>query len=279
MENNYDDNKILDFINGRMSATEAAAFRTAISADTALAAEVAFYESLNQVHEVIGDEELAATIAQTTAELEQTDFFADAEKDLTDTATTSTAKVRQLQPHNRSSLRRVLGLAASVLLLISAGFWWANTNYNNAALAGAQFGNTGVSSFMRGAASTEDIFAAGMTALQQENYQAAANFFQTIPDSNVAFNEARLYLALSQFKLKHYASAIENAQLVQQRSERFGTKAQWLEINSRLANSDTSAIFQQQLNDLIENGDDPFYQKQARELKDKLESSWRKLVF
>ena len=49
MENNYDDNKILDFINGRLSATEAAAFRAEMNADAALADEVAFYQSLNDV--------------------------------------------------------------------------------------------------------------------------------------------------------------------------------------------------------------------------------------
>ena len=62
MEQNYNYQTIEDYVNGKLKGDAKKAFEAQLSTDQELAKEVAFYQDLAEVSEVLGDESLEAMI-------------------------------------------------------------------------------------------------------------------------------------------------------------------------------------------------------------------------
>ncbi|GEM_PF-3216353 len=267
-------NQIVAYLNNDLSAQDKTAFDQAMASDEDLVAEVQLYRDLYDVHEVIGDEELAASIQGAN----DVYFNKAATAVPTDTAG-SEAKEAPIEGKN-VRLKWVLSLAAGFLLLLAVGGWWAGRDYSNEALAANSFTNNQITSFVRSTGdATNDPFAGGLTALNQNNYEDAITFFSAFSEQDASYNEAVLYLALAQFKAGEYANAQSNAQLVIEQSPQFSAKAKWLLVNVLLANGETGNDFQQLLTEMAADEDNPYYQNKAIQLQKKLNVFWRGLTW
>lgn len=282
MDEKYSE-QILDYINGRLTPAQHQTFENELNKNATLAKEVALYKDLYEVQEVIGDEELKAAIEAAEEDLEEEDFFkktaTELAAELEGQVESKEAVVREIK--GRSIwLRPLLSIAANLLLFFAIGTWWSNNNYNNHSLANNHFAETEMSRFVRGNGQVaEDNFAEGLKAMDIKDYGGATEFFENITEDNPAYNEARLYLALSQFKAGDYTNAKNNAKLVANQSQQFAPKAQWLLVNTMLANNETDLKFQALLEKIASDAAHPFYQKKAKNLQRQLASVWRNFVF
>lgn len=187
-------------------------------------------------------------------------------------------------PIRRIGFRRVLAYAASVSILALIGLsWFANNNFSDEQLAdnntrGLISLDDGI--FKGGEGTTKDPFEEGLNNLSQEEYAKAATFFEAIPTQNETYVQARLFLAFSQYHTKAYAAAIQNANIVIEKSldTKDKHKAEWLIIQSQLAQGTRDAAFYTQLKAIVDNPTHT-YRKQAVQLQMDLNNFWRKLVF
>lgn len=265
MEEKYT-SQILAYLNNQLTKADKIAFEKAMVADKALAEAVRLYEDLYDVHEVIADETLAATIQGAN------DAY------FNKTATAKPIGIDGLERKDRGDKERKsvalkwgLGLAASFLLLLAIGSWWAGRNYSHENLAMNNFNNKQIISFVRSTGdTTNDPFAEGLAALNKYDYETAIVFFTPLVTEVSFKNEAQLYLALAQFKAGDYANAQVNAREVMEKKSQFAPKAKWLLVNALLANGETGAAFQQLLNEMINDDANPYYQKKAQTLQEDL---------
>ena len=132
MDEKFND-QILDYLNGHLEDAEKSAFEVEMNQNPILAEEVDLYINLYDVHEVIGEEDLTESIQLTAAELEQGDFFQRIEKELITEQENKAKKISTNEPivkdlpTSKFSRRNLLSLAASILLLMAIGSWWATT--------------------------------------------------------------------------------------------------------------------------------------------------------
>jgi hypothetical protein len=282
MEKELNYKEIEDYVNDKLEEEAKKAFETRLSKDTALAEEVAFYQDLATTSEMIGDEALKKSIGEIDKELFQEGFFSEAEKSvdapvkpIQKTSPNSQAIIRSL------NMRRIISLAASLLLITTFGItWWANANYSNESLAIGNFDNEAIQLINRsGSEQMTDIFGPGLAALNADNNTEAIRFFENIPASAEYYTEARLYLGIACFRNQEFQNALDNAEIVIQRSERFREKALWLKINTLLITGETGEEFKNLVNDMVQNSPDTYYQNEAKQLKNELDQFWRKFVF
>ena len=267
-------NQIVAYLNNDLSTQDKTAFDQAMANDENLATEVQLYRDLYDVHEVIGDEELTASIQGASAA-----YFDKAVIGVS-TDTTGSEETKAPIEGKRARLKWMLSMAAGFLLLLAVGSWWAGRNYSDEALAVNSFSDNQITSFVRSTGgATNDPFADGLTALNQNKYEAAITFFSAFSEQDAAYNEAVLYLALAQFKAGDYANAQGNAQLVIEQSPQFSAKAKWLLVNVLLASGETGNDFQQLLAEMVADGDNPYYQKSAQTLQKDLGAFWREFVW
>lgn len=276
MENEFDHNKIEDYVNGKLDSSSAEAFEAELAKDEDLAKEVAFYKDLRVVAEVAGEEDFQKMTNEVVAELETEGFFAaNAQKQEEAKKETARPKLRVL----RAESRKWLALAASILVLISVGTgWWANANYSDSSIAGRQFDAEIAASANRSKQGTDDVFAEGLTALSNGNYEQAASFFATFPSDSESYEEARLYLTIAQFQSNNFTESIANAELVANTSTRFREKARWLQLNAMLASGQKGDEFENLLNEIATQSPDNFYRNKAKNLQKELTGFWRYFV-
>ena len=280
MEKDYHYQNIEDYVNGKLKGNSKKVFEAQLAADQELAREVAFYQDLSDVSEVVGDESLETLISGIDSELAAEDFFQ--EKDAMIKTIESKTKTSDNKKGKRPviKLRKLMSLAASILVLVTAGtLWWSNSNYSNESLASNYFNQQTILSISRTSGENTDIFGEGLKAIKSENYSEAIRFFSNISKQEEAYGEARLYLAIAQFKTQDYQYAISNAEIVAQSSSRFREKARWLQINAMLGSGQTSREFENLLTDMATNSPDNYYRNEASRLKKDLDRFWRKIVF
>lgn len=275
MEKEFDFQQIEDYVVGKLDAKARKAFEARLATDENLAREVAFYQDIIEVSEVLGDEDLEAEIKSVGAKLEKAGFGMEdqsAENAIKkhSFSTPKEPKIKKLPLH------RILSIAAGFLILVVAGgLWWINANYGDQALATKYFHQEANALLRNAAPGEEDVLGSGLQFLTDENYAEAKSFFEAVPKSDEAFREARLYLALAQFKSKEYTAAASNAALAAQTKTHFQEKARWLQINALLAAGQTGAEFESLLNDMSVNSPDNYYRREAAKLKAQYESFWR----
>jgi tetratricopeptide (TPR) repeat protein len=170
-----------------------------------------------------------------------------------------------------------LAAAASVALILGwFSIQWVSRDYSDEALFAAQYEapDTGTS---RSGVTLDNPLETGFKALENNNLQAAEDFFKSIQPDNERYAEAQYYLGHTAGQLKHYDLAIAAFQSSIQRNEaKFQEKAEWNLLLAYLAAGQTdNADFQNLLNRIA--GDpNHAYQKRAEALQGKLGSFLRK---
>ncbi len=225
---NYD--KIEAYLFDLLDEKERATFEAELKKDDKLKAEVNLHRLEQQAIKLQEEQNLRAQFAEWKQEKKS------------NTEIASEAKVVSMKPTRRSLFYR-LSAAASVLLVLSAGtFWWANTTYNNQALADAAFE---FSSNDRSNASTATSdFELAEQAFTDGKHKEAIDIYQNIIETNSNPTEVHL--------------------------------AEWNLANVQLAAGNT-ATAKLSLGRIAED-EAHTYQEAAAELLPKLNSFWRKLT-
>lgn len=171
-----------------------------------------------------------------------------------------------------------LAAAASVALLLGwFSMQWASRDYSDEAIFAAQYEAPATSTFRAGTTIYNPL-ETGFKALENNDLQAAEDFFKSIPPDHERYAEAQYYLGHSAGQLGRYDVAIAAFQAsIERREARFQEKAEWNLLLTYIAAGQTDrADFQNLLNRIA---DDPnhAYQKRAEALQGKLGSFLRKL--
>lgn len=267
MENN-DDQRIIKYLNGQLTDTEKKAFEKEMATDWEFAAEVDFYRDINTVTNHISEKKLKDKISGVVGELEGEGFF---NENKNENAT------RQLK-----ITRLVLAIAASLLILAIAGFWYANNNYSDKALASKYFNAETTISTVRSETGTVNKYEEGLLLLEKKEYDKAIAFFKRLLTGNDLTDENKFepayYLALVYYQKDEFAKAANTSLPIATSSSRWQPKGRWLHLNALLSLGQTDEGFYNFLEAAREDDSDPFYQKQAVGLGDEMDSFWRRLA-
>ncbi len=268
MENLNNSERIDALLNGKLSTTERAAFQEEMAKDANLEQDVKTHTLEREAIKLLLKEDYKAQIKAWRTEGSAT------------TTLPSSAKERTLQPKARTrSLRPMLSAAASILLLLVAGFWFSNANYSGNAIASDAYTEAGSITDRSGNVQLDKNVQQGLQAyFSEQDYDGAIRSFEQAGNSV----DANYYLGHSHFKLKQYGEAVSyfNQVLAATTLPSYINRSQ-LEYNRLLAQigaGDTGSTFEQNLAQLIQNGQPPFNTK-AQALKDKMGSFWRNLAF
>lgn len=284
MEDKFSTYKIEEYVNGKLDEQEKISFELLMAKDKELAKEVALYKSIANVSEVKGDEELDTLISGIGKELEEEDFFIPEGKRQDSQSETVKSEINKPTDSEAEILPfrliTLISIAASFLVLcLVGGGWWAKANYSDRALTQQNFDQATINTMIRGEGTKTNILSSGLEALANKNYKEAIPLFESISESEDLYPNARLYLALAQFKIEAYSDAAVNAKTVANLKTRFQEKARWLQINSMLAGGQTNEEFEALLDDLANNSSDDYYKTKAQQLKKEYHSIWRSWVF
>jgi len=277
MEKDFFEKQIDDYINGSLSKESKKAFEAQLAKDSNLANELNFRQQLSQSVQQVTETETNQAISEMVSSLEQEGYF----EKLSNEFNQNQPNKKGLKDNNKKILKlwpRILTIAASLLLLIGVAFWfWAKQNYSNQALAQHSLTGSQMETLLRSNQNNADIFEEGILALNQNNFTKAISFFKTIESTDNAFPDALLLLSIAQFKIGNYEEAISNSQQLVTRNTHLNSKANWIQLNAKLAANQLDEKFYQLLTQLIQDNNDPYYQQKALQLKNDLDSIWRKL--
>lgn len=268
---NFDNDKIDNFVRGLMSDLEREEFNQEVEQDDALKAEVEFHQDVASIVRK------RKALQLVTAELEADHFFSEAKPE-----EQSEAKVVNLSKRRSGSIRRYLAYAASLLVLVVAGLGFINTQYSNSGLTTFDANNLASNSMRTVTSDTNaDPFKEGIQAMEQKDFAQAITFFEAIPEDSENYTSALLYLATAQYEAENYEDAITSAETLLAQESKSATMrfdAEWLFVQSKLAQGELDTAFETQL-EAIATNDSHDYQMEAQELQAQLNSFWRKLVF
>lgn len=262
MEKAYNYQEIEDYVNKKLSTSESADFEAKMAKDSNLTDEVNFYKDVAKVTKYKSQKDIENTISAAESELSADGFF--------NHKANKTGNTRVFR------LRNIQAIAASFLVLIVAGFWIMSSNYSNEGLVADHFSDTGISSGLRSSDNPDDPFTPGLIAMEEENFEKAAEFFSSISETDEAYYEARLFLAKAQLKNGNFDWAAENAILVSGSESVFKFEAEWLHLKILLSAGKTGPEFDSLLDNLAQNGEDEFYKNKGIDLQKKMNSFWRK---
>lgn len=239
--------KIEAYLSNKMELEEKQAFEQRLQEDVELAMETKKHSEMMQYIDGLGDRELMEKISK-------------AHQQYTRKQTPTKGKVRWLRP---------LLAAASIALLLLAGYWLLQPAPTNDALYTAYYEAYPLSFGSRDAGSNEDLLAA--TALyQQGEYAQALPQFQSLLQVK-ANNKLRLALGICQLELERFPDAIEQFEfIINQQDPLFVDQALWYRALAFLK-SDQVAATQADLSTLAARPKAPHYQ-QALDLQQALKT-------
>jgi len=276
MKKDYDYQKIEDYVLGRLDNSEKKKFEEQIKSDATLAEEVDFYRGVTNASEANGERDFLNMLQETESDIGE-DFFSQSSSQDSG-KTVSIQQGRGGATIHRLSPRRLLSLAATMLILVIAGnIWYANTAYsNNTLLSEAE---TDYYSLTRNGNNLNGVFAEGFNYLSAENYQEAIIFFEKFAPKSENYPAAQLNLGFAQYQAGLYDEAAATAQKAKKVSVLKKNQATWLEIQSLLAAEKTDARFYELVNTLAADTTAGEWRNKAVKLKEKLDSFWRGMVW
>lgn len=253
-----DIDKIEAYLSGGMTGSERQAFEAELAADPALAEEVDLMRLAGEAVELSISDSLR-TQMQEWREAEQRS----ARKD--------EAKVVTLKPRNK--LRRLMAIAAGVLLLLAAGgFWYANDQYGAGKLAMAYYEDL---SNYRDIQSSGDPLNEAVQNIRSGAYGAADEYLQNVPPSDPRYADARYLLGHSLYQQGQSAEAINVlGELENTQNLNLKEKAEWLIVLSYLQDQEADDADVRELLDKMVADPDHSYHQKAVELDRKLKSFW-----
>lgn len=250
--------QIQSYLEGSLSETEREAFEQELNQDPDLQADLDLHLLSNDAIELVIEDSLRADLKELQQETEQ---------------------IKQPSKKGRVvGLRRrmvSLSIAASILLVI--GFFTANyqiNQYGNQAIAGSLYENELLTT-VRGN-NNASLLQQGMELFEQENYQAAIDYFDQVDDPNLKA-EAAYAAGHSYYNLGAFSAAAEQfAGVMQSNDPRFVEKSELFYLISALAADQTdNAQFNEVLNQMLEN-EEHLHHQEALEIQKKLNSFWRR---
>lgn len=266
MEDNYEN--LIKYIQGNMEEGAKKEMKEQFENDSELEKEASFLKDLAQVSEWKGM-------------MEEAQDELDAEKNDRMVVLPSTRPKTKIKP---IFFRKILAYAASVSILLAVlSTFYANNYYSNTSLASTNterlgFDGVGLNSF-RTDTQVEDVFQKGLDAIESKDFAGAVSFFEAIPTDADNYLPAKLFLAFAQFEQKEYTTAATNAEIVAINSQNAITRhrAEWLQVQALLANGQEN-IYSPLLDKMATDTTHTFH-KAALELKDKMSSFWRSMLF
>jgi len=279
MEEKYT-SQILAYLNQQLGEDDKAAFEQAMARDKALAEEVQLYEDLYDVHEVIEEEALVATIQ----EVNDAHF----NKIVTITNPQDIAVVEKEQKRNKGkyiALKWVLSLAASFLLVLAVGSWWAGQHYSNEALVTINH-NPLLDNIQANNIINQTILKKAELNFFNQDFKSAVEQLSLITkDDGNDFYKAQYLLAFAKFRLKDYNKAIELFNRLLNEYYEFlpiefknNDQIKWTRLLALIGNNQSSEAFFKEELDYFLNGKSEIYKKKAIVLQNAIESPWRNLV-
>lgn len=272
MKNEFTQEDIDDYINGRMEDQKRVAFDAEISENKELQKEFQFFKHLEKATQNLASQDFAKALTNVDKELEKESFF-DYQGG---NQTTTNAKL--------FSIRNVLAFAASIALLLLAGtFWRANSVYGNDALAGANYMDADLPARRSSTNDQAAILQQALDAYAEQDYTTAISTLQNMSDDSLDLSIA-YFLGHSYYKNGVFDKAIvQFDKLLSIKNQSIPSyinidKLRWNSLQAYLKNDQLNESFYQSLNQLTENGKSPFKEK-ARELRNKLNSIWRNFTF
>lgn len=171
-----------------------------------------------------------------------------------------------------------LAAAASVALVIGwFSVQWAGQHYSDEAIFAGQYETPDPSTFRSGTA-MENPLEPGFRALEDNNLQAAENFFKNVSPDQERYAEAQFYLGHTATQLEHYDLAIDAFKTCIQYNEvKFREKAEWNLLLTYVAAERTDDPDFQNLLNSVAGTEHHSYRREATQLKRELESFWRKI--
>lgn len=272
MESNYTE-KIEAFINQQMSAEEKAAFKAAYKSDPVLEEALKLKILERETVQLLSEQSWRANIKQWN-----TDINGQAHQ------TNSPAIVPPVKTSKVRSLRGILSIAASILLLVSLGLgWWINANFSNTGLISGQYLSAAIAGDKGGSNTFDTQYEQGVTAFTKTDYATTVQLLESLPIDNPNYIAAQYYLGHSYYLQKQYTAAIPAFQsvLAQNALPAFinRDKLKWNLALAYVANKQTNSNeLNQLLQELSTQGVAPYNQK-AKDLKNDLNSFWRTMFW
>ena len=259
-----DIDKIEQYLTGKMDGVEQQAFEAELNSNSTLAEELDAHRLAREAIELSIGDSLRGQFQEW--------------HDSTATGTTKEgAKIVKMAP--RIALRRVLAVAASVLLLLAVGsYWYANDRYNDPDLAMAFYEDSAIGKLRTGTAANHPL-ALGLDNMLAEDFAAADDYFNGIAPTDTNYEDARYYLGHSLYLQSRSEEAIQVLQSIQDSSNsNLRQSAEWLLLLSRLQEGQSeSSKFQELLDKMLADSRHSYHPK-AVELDKQLTSIWHQLA-
>ena len=184
-------------------------------------------------------------------------------------------KTAKVVPLRSKPFMKLLGAAASVLLVAASMVWWSNKNYSNEVLAENQLTDINISGTRSG--QPTDHLNAMKLAFEDGRYDDAILQSNRFSLTNPDFHEAIFIKAHALLQQQKYDAAITSFQVAAiSTDQKIWDNAQWNLAIAYLKNDqpDESRITLEK----IAANEEADYQEKAKDLLEKMNSFWRKLI-
>lgn len=251
--------KIEAYLFGSMTPEERTEFEAAALSDIELQTEINLHELEHQAMQILEEQDLKAQFAAWKTEK---------------VAATEEPKIVQLKP--RRSLRRVLSIAASVLIVMGVGLnIWVQTTYSNDGLGNAYRERTSLSD--RNMGSTNPLNPV-LDLMAAQQYEAAITAIEALEQEEYRYVALKLK-AESYMQLEDFEAAIATYRTIlsENPSQVDRMQAEYLLGLALLQNGESEAA--KVTLATIAADETHTYQAEAQALLTQLDSFWRKLVW
>ena len=273
-ENDY--TQIYEYLNGTLSPEALEAFEGRLGQEPELAAQLAFHKDLQQGIELAGDQDLKSKIKSALAGDQQLKKQIAAAVDATPSGgeTKDNARVFQLFS------RRTLAIAASVLVLIVAGYFFINQDLNPSTTTAATYYQADQLALDQ---TLEKLELKGMaipdknrrTSLKQalepyqsENFETAQQNLSAHLTQFPNDLEATYFLGLCNMELENYEAAVQHFDQVANQPDYENVEgAQWYGALANLIGDIEPAKTAQILQQITQNPDHRFFSEASALLK------------
>lgn len=172
--------------------------------------------------------------------------------------------------------RTFSGIAASVLILCITAYVYVRNEYSNQAVVEDYFepyAAAGVT--LKGGPMLQDIsrLTQGLSEYEREEFNAAISILASIPYSDPAFREARLYMGNAYMALNEPQQAVNALEVIDNEND---PAVDWYLSLAFLAKNETD-LARKKLEELNSSTGDVYYQKKAGEVLRKLNSVFRSI--
>lgn len=303
MEKNYNIEKIEAYVANRLGKAERAEFEDEIVRDSDLEMEVQRYALEREAIKIMLQDEYKSkikgwlagaseeqtdvdTVTTPVPDLPSTDNIPQEDtpviklepKKEETTKTTSTTPSGEAKTVKMTGLRRVLSIAASVLVLVFAGaYYYASNQYSGTSIVNGNYLLADSAGDKSGENTTTRTFSNGLQAFFATQYDLAKNEFLKIENSSSEYASAQYYLGHIALQQNDFANAermFSNLLNINELPSFINRdKLRYNRLLAMAGYGNVGEVFQQEVADLSRNGSAPF-NKKAIELKKKTDSFW-----